>query len=80
MRQIDLMVITQRMDEGMAYRLSRSDMMNCAEGNLSSLLFDSVRESDIDNFIKQIENNWDVSVKQNILDGSYTIHKNSLRR
>jgi hypothetical protein len=62
------------MKPGQALDLSLKDLRDCASGMLDSLLFDSVRDSDIKEFIKRIEPNWGVELVERP-DGNFTIYK-----
>lgn len=75
MRQTDLMLIVQNMSEGQAIDLSREDLVSVAEGNLSSVLFDRVRDSDIEKFLSQIRQNWNVSTSRDLASGGCTLVK-----
>jgi len=50
-------------------------MVKAAEGNLKSLLFDYVRESDIQQFAKQAEENWGVIMSENELTRAWVMTK-----
>lgn len=73
MKSIDLMRVVTSMKDGEAIKLSREDMLEAASAIIDSLLLDYVRESDIDDFIDQIENNWDIVVTKNLFGNDYLI-------
>lgn len=75
MRQTQLLQIAMRLKPGEAIQISASDMLRAAEGSLSSLIFDSVRHRDVENFAKQIEENWGVEMTLNPVTGNYTMCK-----
>jgi len=75
MNQAKLIQISMNMNSGQAYPLTRQDMLDCAEGMLSSKIFDSVRESDIEEFTKEVSENWGVSFECNPTTGNWTMHK-----
>lgn len=78
LNQIKLMQIVMGMKPGECIQLSSEDLRKCAEGSLNSL-FDSVRESDITEFLAQISDNWEVSVRRNPFDGTATLTKGDIK-
>lgn len=76
MNQIELMVTCQNMEPGQRLNVSDSDMRQAASGSIKSLLFDGpVRESDVAAFVDQIQQNWGVSVRQNLMSGEWVVSK-----
>lgn len=75
MNQIKLMQIAMNMHNGQAFPLTREDMVGCAEGMLTSKLFDSVRDSDIEEFTQKASDNWGVSFEHKPFDGGWIMHK-----
>ena len=56
-----------------AITISVDEMAEAARGELRSLLFNSLRQDDIDKFIQKIEQNWDISVFHDLMKNTYTI-------
>lgn len=75
MDQITLMQVAGNLEPGMAIYISRDDMWSAAEGSLTSLLFDQVRESDVEDLAKKMELNWAVRMVKDIISCGYTMHK-----
>lgn len=73
--QIELMQTAMRLKPGQAIKIPRASMIKAAEGNLKSLLFDSVRYSDIKEFAKKAGQNWGVTMTEDVMTGDYTMHK-----
>ncbi len=78
MNQIQLMQICESLQPGKAINISRQDMYDCARGDLSSLLFCSLNKSDVEDFIKKIETNWEISITENPIDNSYRLLNETL--
>ena len=63
MRQEDLLVKVMSMKPGQRIDIGIKSMLSCAEGSIRSILLDGpARKSDIDEFVRNIERNWNVSV------------------
>jgi hypothetical protein len=75
MRQIDLMQIAAGVKIGQAYKLTRRDMLGCADGMLRSALDGPPRQSDIDDFIKSASQNWGVEFQYDPIADTWTMHK-----
>lgn len=73
--QIKLMLLSQQLQPGQCIVIVRDDMIKAAAGSLTSLLFDSVRESDIDNFARKIEQSWGITMSCDPMTGNYTMCK-----
>lgn len=73
--QIEIMRIAMRLKPGEAICIPRGSMVKAAEGNLTSLLFDSVRDSDIREFAEVAGPNWDVVFIEDLRTGGWTMHK-----
>ena len=73
--QIRLMQISRSLKKGQAINITKESMRDAAKGNLSSLLFDSVRPNDVKDLVAQIERNWGVTMTENIMTGNYTMFK-----
>jgi hypothetical protein len=73
--QIELMQTSMKLKAGQAIMVSRANMVKAAEGNIKSLLFDCVRESDIKEFAEQIERNWGVTMTEEPMTGDWTMLK-----
>ena len=61
---------------GQAIQIRDERIWNAAKEEQSSLLFNSISQRDVDNFVKKISSNWDVSIIKNDFNYSYTIIKN----
>lgn len=72
--QMQLLQINMRMKLNDCLILDREDLVKCAEDNLTSLLFDRVRESDIKEFLSKIRLNWGLESLER-LDGSVVLRK-----
>ena len=67
--QIHLLRIVMGMNLWQCIQLTYDDLVRCAQDNLKSRLFETVRQSDIDQFIKQIEENWELIITPKISGG-----------
>jgi hypothetical protein len=76
--QIELMQTATALKPGQAIKISRAQMIEAAKGSLDSLLFDSVRDSDIAKLAEQMEQNWDVRMTEDALSGEWTMLKSDL--
>ena len=74
LNQIELMQISARMKLNDCIILDREDLVQCAEDNLTSLMFDRVRESDIKEFLSQIRLNWGLQSTER-LNGEVVLRK-----
>lgn len=63
--QYDLMILAGTLNPGERIHIKFSDMVNAAKGELSSLIFDDVRDEDVKKFAKKIADNWGVTLLQN---------------
>lgn len=76
MKQIELFETIQRMTPGQALTLSYRDIAEAAEGNIKSLLLDGpARRNDIDQFVKQIRDNWGVNIEWNPIGDKWVVRK-----
>ena len=75
MRQLDLLQIVMGMKKGQAYKLTREDMLGCADGMLESAFDGPPRQSDINDFIKDASQNWGVEFKHDLLSDMWTMCK-----
>ena len=76
MRQEELFVTVMRMKPGQCLNVYQPDFWEAVQGSIKSLLLDGpVRESDVKEFIRQIQNNWSVRVTESIDGKTYTILK-----
>ena len=73
--QIALMKTAEALKPGQAIKIPREKMVRAAEGMLDSLIFDSVRESDIKEFARLAELNWGVKMQEDPIRGDYTMFK-----
>ncbi len=76
MRQTELMLIANGMKSGQEYKLTKRDLLGCAEGMLRSALDGPPRRTDIDNFIEQATKNWGVVFVPDHLSDNWTMRKN----
>lgn len=72
--QMQLLQINMRMKLNDCLILDREDLVKCAEDNLTSLLFNRIRESDVKEFLSQIRLNWGLESLER-LDGSVVLRK-----
>jgi hypothetical protein len=76
MRQADLLSAVMRMKVGQAITLRYDELREAADGSIKSPLLDGpARLSDVDEFIHQIKNNWNIRVTRNLCKHEYTIYK-----
>ncbi|MGT4672481.1 hypothetical protein ACO2CR_00610 [Aeromonas caviae] len=76
MNQIELMQEVNKMKPGQRLKLQHHELVSLSEGSKRSLLFDGpVRESDIDEFLHHLEQNWGLVVQRNPLEQSAIIEK-----
>lgn len=64
MRQTELMVRVMQMQAGQCLKISSESMREAASGSLKSVFDGPVRRSDVDEFVKQISENWRVDVTE----------------
>lgn len=74
MKQIQMLVIADRLPEGKAICISGRYMREAAGGDLS-MLDGPVRDSDVTEYIAQISPNWGVRITYDHFRDVYTMHK-----
>lgn len=75
MKQVELLQLSMNLKPGQAIQISNEDMREAASGELSSLLFDSVRDSDVEEFVAKISENWNVSLYEDKVNRRWTMAK-----
>jgi hypothetical protein len=75
MDQISLLQLARRLKPGYRVEIHISGIIDAAGGDLSSLLFDQVRNGDIKNFVEKVNQYWGVKLQQNFTTGNYTMIK-----
>ncbi len=73
--QIALMQTAERLAPGQSIIIPREDMRKAAEGMLTSLLYDSVRESDVREFAQKIEESWGIVMTKAPMGGDWTMSR-----
>lgn len=77
---IDLICFAERLEKGESIRLNRSAIVSCAEQNLSSKIFDSVRREDIENVANIVNLQWyGCSLVEDLMTGDFTLSKADTR-
>lgn len=77
MRQAELLVLSMSLKEGQAVNISEEDIREAVRGGMSSI-FDSVRDSDIKDFIETISNNWSVEMRHDRINKQWTMFKKTV--
>jgi len=75
MKQVEMMTVISGMESGQWLDITHQAMVEAVSGELKSLLFDSVRESDIHDFVEKAGANWNASFIRNYEKGHWTIKK-----
>ena len=70
-----LMLLSQQLLPGKSITIPRDWMVQAVQRTLTSMIFESVRESDIKEFIEKASQNWEVEIIANLETGHYTMHK-----
>ena len=74
MKQGDLFTTVTRLKPGQAIEIHEEDMREAASYELTGIDFISgVRQSDVDDYVKRISANWDVTIHYNFMNHTYTI-------
>jgi len=76
MDQVSLMALSMRLEAGSCVKISHEAIKEAAAGDLSSRLFDSVRDSDIVEFVRKIEKNWGITLTRNYERDEWSLYKN----
>ena len=72
---IGLSILASELKEGQARIITREHLKREASANLTSLLFDSVRESDIEEFIGQFETTQGVRLTKYDIKDNYEMYR-----
>lgn len=75
MDQTQLYQLTQSMSPGQATTVYDEDMRECARRCQSSLMFASITDKDVEEFVALISKNWGLRIQRNFLHYHWTIRK-----
>ncbi len=64
-----------RLKPGEAISIPQDSIIKAAEGNLESLLFDSVCDSGIKEFAEKAGQSWSVNFTEDLMAGKWTMYK-----
>lgn len=73
--QIELMQLSEKLESGECINIPADQMREAAKGELRSLLYDHVRQSDVDIFAEKIEKNWGIKMTKDLMTDDYTMCK-----
>lgn len=73
--QIELMKLSMGLKPGQSIVVQRHEVIAAAAQDLDSRVFDSVRQSDVDKFIKKIEVSWGLIISYSVEKDCYIFHK-----
>ena len=72
---IKLMLLSQQLLPGKSITIPRDRMVQAVQRTLTSQIFDSVRDSDMKEFVEKVSLNWEIELTENLETGHYTMHK-----
>jgi len=75
MKQIELMQICKNLKPGTAINFNSDEILEAAEGELTSKLFDYVDQRIVNSFVSKIQKNWHVNISYDPISKIFIFYK-----